>query len=134
MTPKPAQLEIPFWLTGGAAGEVAKRSHLAVLARDAQSTSVERSVQPASAAITGTLEEDRETVIAWAAAGATHLLLELPEGAHHEAVLAMISRYLAPEVAMPHFPRVMSTSKVPLPCGSTQSDSGLLLPFVVHAT
>jgi len=114
VTPKPAQLEIPFWLTGGAAGEVAKPSHLAVLARDAKAASVERSVQPAIAAITGTLEEDRETVIAWAAAGATHLLLELPEGAQHEAALAMISRYLAPEVAMPNFPRVMSTSKVPL--------------------
>ena len=27
----------------------------------------------------------------------------------------LFSRYLAPEVAMPHFPRVMSDSKVPLP-------------------
>ena len=115
VTPKPAQLEIPIWLTGDAAGEVAKRSDLAALARDTKAASVERSVQPAMAAITGTLEEDRETVIAWAAAGATHLLLQLPEGTHHEAVLAMISRYLVPEVAMPHFPRVMATSKVPLP-------------------
>jgi len=27
----------------------------------------------------------------------------------------MVSRHLAPEVLMPHFPRVMSESKVPLP-------------------
>src|SRR5207247_4618185 len=104
-----------FWLTGDAVSEVAKRCHLPALVRDTKAASVERSVQPAITAITGTLEEDRETVIAWAAAGATHLLLELPEGAQHEAALTTISRYLAPEVAMPHFPRVMSTSKAPLP-------------------
>jgi hypothetical protein len=76
---------------------------------------MERTVQPGVASITGALTQDRETVTAWAAAGATHLLLELPHGADEAAVMIMVSRYLAPEVAMPHFPRVMSNSKVPLP-------------------
>jgi hypothetical protein len=61
------------------------------------------------------MKEDRELVSRWAEAGATHLLLELPAGADEAAVLTMVSRYLAPEVGMPQFPRVMSDSKVPLP-------------------
>jgi hypothetical protein len=72
-------------------------------------------VQPAIVAISGSLERDREAVRAWADAGATHLLLELANDADTPAVMTMISRYLAPEVGMPHFPRVMSSSKVPLP-------------------
>jgi luciferase-like monooxygenase len=115
VTPKPAQLEIPFWITGGAAAAVAQLSGLVVLARESSSASGERAVQPGIASITGTLNSDRETVNAWTAAGATHLLLELPRGAAQDAAMTVISRYLAPEVGMPHFPRVMSNSKVPLP-------------------
>jgi hypothetical protein len=115
VTPKPAQLEIPFWITGGAGAAVAQRSGLVVLARESSSTSGEHGVQPGIATITGTLNPDRETVSAWAAVGATHLLLELPRGADQDAVMTVISRYLSPEVGMPHFPRVMSNSKVPLP-------------------
>jgi hypothetical protein len=29
--------------------------------------------------------------------------------------MTMVSQHLAPEVLMPHFPRVMSESRVPLP-------------------
>ena len=115
VTPKPAQLEISFWLTGGAAGEVARRGGLPELARDPAGAPPERPVQPAIARITGSLSEDRDAVSAWMVAGATHLLLEIPPGADQSAVMTMVSRYLAPEVAMPHFPRVMSDSKVPLP-------------------
>jgi luciferase-like monooxygenase len=110
VTPKPAQLEIPFWLMGGLADPT-----LPQLAGDLESISAERAVQPGVVRITGSLARDRETVSAWAAAGATHLLLELPRDAEHAKVMTMVSRYLAPEVAMPHFPRVMSDSKVPLP-------------------
>lgn len=115
VTPKPAQLEVPFWITGGAAPTVGRDLALPVLAREPGQASAERYVQPGVAAIKASLKEDREVVSRWAEAGATHLLLELPAGAGEEAVLTMVSRYLAPEVAMPHFPRVMSDSKVPLP-------------------
>jgi hypothetical protein len=109
VTPKPAQVEVPFWLSDGFT------SGLPVVARDAAAVDAVSSVQPGIATITGSLENDRDTVIAWADAGATHLLLELPRGAQEESVMTMISRYLVPEVGMPHFPRVMSNSKVPLP-------------------
>jgi hypothetical protein len=115
VTPKPAQLEVPFWVAGQAAGEVAGIAALPELAQDPAASATDRSVKPGVMRISGTLKSDREAVGAWAAAGATHLLLELPVGADQDAVMTMISRYLMPEVAMPHFPRVMSDSKVPLP-------------------
>lgn len=108
VTPKPAQLEIPFWMVGGQVG-------LPELVRERARLSTQHSIQPALARISGSLEEDRATVIAWAGAGATHLLIEVPPHVDQQAALTMVSRYLAPEVAMPHFPRVMSDSKVPLP-------------------
>ncbi len=109
VTPKPAQLEIPFWSTRNAI------DGLPVLARDTAEARTGSSVQPGIARITGSLEEDRATISAWADAGATHLLLELPAGGDRRELLTMISRHLAPEVGMPHFPRVMADSKVPLP-------------------
>jgi hypothetical protein len=115
VTPKPAQLEVPFWVTGEAAAEVARIEGLPELARDPAASTAGRSVQPGVARISGTLKTDRDVVSAWAAAGATHLLIELPARADEDAVMRMVARYLAPEVAMPHFPRVMSDSKVPLP-------------------
>ena len=115
VTPKPAQLEVPFWVAGAAAVDVARTAMLAELARDPAASTTGRTVQPGVTRISGTLNVDRDLVSAWAAAGATHLLLELPSDADQESVMTMVSRYLAPEVAMPHFPRVMSDSKVPLP-------------------
>jgi len=115
VTPKPAQLEVPVWITGSAAASVGSELALPVLARKPEQASGERYVQPAVAGIRGDMKEDRELVSRWAEAGATHLLLELAAGADEAAVLTMVSRYLAPEVGMPHFPRVMSDSKVPLP-------------------
>ncbi len=115
VTPKPAQLEIPFWVTGDVGREVGERSGLPLLARDVSADLSQGVVQPGVAAISGDLEHDRELVTEWATAGATHLLLELPRDKDEAAVMTMISRYLAPEVGMPHFPRVMSNSKVPLP-------------------
>jgi alkanesulfonate monooxygenase SsuD/methylene tetrahydromethanopterin reductase-like flavin-dependent oxidoreductase (luciferase family) len=114
VVPKPAQLEVPFWLTGGAARALAGSSGLPVLAREAGEADGAQLVAPGVAAITGNLEPDRDLVSAWAAAGVTHLLLELPTGADLDRIMTLVSRHLAPEVMMPHFPRVMSQSRVPL--------------------
>jgi hypothetical protein len=64
--------------------------------------------------ISGDLARDRDRVTTWANAGVTHLLIDLPDGPLGD-LMTMISRHLGPEVGMPHFPRVMSESKVPLP-------------------
>lgn len=115
VTPKPAQLEIPFWLTGPHTGVIGAATGLPVLAREPGAVENPGLVQPALTAISGELKPDRDSVSAWAATGATHLLLEVPEGAELEQVMKMVSRYLSPEVLMPQFPRVMSDSRVPLP-------------------
>ena len=115
VTPKPAQLEIPFWLTGARAREANESLRLPVVAREPSSVSNPGAVQPAITQIGGELTQDRERVAAWVAAGVTHLLIELPRDGDDAALMTMISRHLAPEVGMPHFPRVMSQSRVPLP-------------------
>ncbi|MHB8611396.1 MAG: LLM class flavin-dependent oxidoreductase [Candidatus Dormibacteraceae bacterium] len=114
VTPKPAQLEVPFWITGVAAAEVGDSSGLPVVARKPAQLKRPRLVEPGLAVISGNLKPDRELVIAWAAAGITHLFIELAAGADLDQTMTMVSRHLAPEVLMPHFPRVMSESKVPL--------------------
>jgi hypothetical protein len=121
VTPKPAQLEVPFWLTGTAARQVADSTGLPILAREPGHLKNPKLVEPGVAAITGNLKTDRELVTAWAAAGVTHLFVELPASVDLGQIMTMVSRHLAPEVLMPHFPRVMSESKVPLPWpGDTQ--------------
>jgi hypothetical protein len=115
VTPKPAQLEVAFWLTGSAAREVGDASGLPVFAREPAVLSSPKLVEPGVTAISGNLKADRELVTAWAAAGVTHLFVELPAGADLAEIMTLVSRHLAPEVLMPHFPRVMSESKVPLP-------------------
>ena len=115
VTPKPPQLEIPFWLTGPAALAVGDASGLPVLAREPTKIKDARLVRPGLTAISGNLKPDRDQVTAWAEAGVTHLLLELPAETDLVQTLTLVSRYLSPEVLMPHFPRVMSESKVPLP-------------------
>jgi len=124
VTPKPAQLEVPFWLTGSAAREVGDASGLPVLARDPAVLSSPNLVEPGVTAISGNLKADRELVTAWAAAGVTHLFVELPTGADLAEIMTLVSRHLAPEVLMPHFPRVMSESKVPLPWPGDVSKPG----------
>jgi alkanesulfonate monooxygenase SsuD/methylene tetrahydromethanopterin reductase-like flavin-dependent oxidoreductase (luciferase family) len=114
VTPKPAQLEVPFWLTGRVAQAVSARVGLPLLALSPADVDGGRLLQPARDAITGDLSRDRERVTTWAKAGVTHLLIDLPDGPAGD-LMTTISRHLAPEVGMPHFPRVMSESKVPLP-------------------
>ena len=115
VTPKPAQLEIPFWLTGRHCRSIGRSSGLAVLEREPGTVDKPAMVQPGLAVISGSLKPDRDQLTAWVDAGVTHLLLELPAGADLDQVMTMVSRHLAPEVLMPHFPRVMSESRVPLP-------------------
>ena len=112
VTPKPAQLEVPFWITGRAAASIGARLGLAVLAQLPADADSDRLVQPARDTITGDVERDRDRVSTWARAGASHLFIDLPPGPAGE-VMTAVSRHLAPEVAMPNFPRVMSQSKVP---------------------
>jgi hypothetical protein len=112
VTPKPAQLEVPFWVTGREAAAIAGRQGLAVLAHLPADADSSRLVQPARDAITGEVARDRERVTTWARSGVSHLFVDLPD-APVDDVMTTISRHLAPEVAMPHFPRVMSQSKVP---------------------
>lgn len=115
VTPKPAQLEVPFWVAGDHAAEVGSSAVLPVVASAPASTRNELGVQPGVSRIAGNLDADRRLVSDWAAAGTTHLFLELPPAGETEDHVRSISRHLAPEVAMPHFPRVMSQSRVPLP-------------------
>ncbi len=114
VTPKPAQIEVPFWVTGRAAAAISARRGLPLLAQSPADADGARLLQPARDSITGDLARDRERLTTWAKAGVTHLLIDLPEGPAGE-LMTSISRYLAPEVGMPHFPRVMSDSAVPLP-------------------
>jgi alkanesulfonate monooxygenase SsuD/methylene tetrahydromethanopterin reductase-like flavin-dependent oxidoreductase (luciferase family) len=110
VTPKPVQVQVPVWLTGAAAAALAAGSDLPILATRPEEADARRPVQPAVAALSGELEADRELVGRWRDAGATHLLLGAPTTPDQ---LAVIARYLIPEVAMPHFPRVVAEAMTP---------------------
>jgi len=88
---------------------------LPLLARSPSDVSDPKLLQPGVTAILGKLAPDRAHVTEWAAASVTHLFVELPKQAEAGKVMTLVSRYLSPEVGMPHFPRVMSDSRVPLP-------------------
>jgi alkanesulfonate monooxygenase SsuD/methylene tetrahydromethanopterin reductase-like flavin-dependent oxidoreductase (luciferase family) len=115
VTPKPAQIEIPVWLAGAAASALARTTGLPVLARDPSEVTTSLLVQPGVAAISGELDADLATVTAWADAGATHLVLEPPDGRNLEDVLTSVSRHLQPEAGMPQYPRIVSNVPVPRP-------------------
>jgi alkanesulfonate monooxygenase SsuD/methylene tetrahydromethanopterin reductase-like flavin-dependent oxidoreductase (luciferase family) len=114
VTPPPAQVEVPVWLTGTAAAALAERSGLPALAERPADARPEVPVQPAVTALTGDLDRDRACVITWADAGATHLLVR----ASLQDV-GTIARHLAPEVGMQGFPRVVAESPSPLPWPGT---------------
>jgi len=122
VTPKPAQLEVPFWVMGPQAAEAGRVAGLQILARTPSDVSDPKLLQPGVTAIKGELAIDRAHVTAWASASVTHLFVELPMQAETGKVMALVSRYLAPEVGMPHFPRVMSDSRVPLPWPGERRD------------
>ena len=109
VTPCPSQIDVPVWLTGRSAGPLAPNRSLPVLAGHPAECNGFVRVQPAITDLAGDPEEDRDTAVRWADAGATHLLVRVPP----EADLAALARYVVPEVAMPHFPRVIAESPAP---------------------
>lgn len=115
VTPEPVQVLVPVWLMGAAAAVVAARpehAHLPVVATDPDAASAAVPVQPGAADLPAGIDPGRALVSAWARAGATHLLLRTDDPA---AALPGIARHLAPEVAMPHFPRVVAEAMTPAP-------------------
>lgn len=126
VTPEPVQTVIPIWLGGASADAVrgdAQHPHddLAVLAMRPDQADPHLPVQPgrvvlgspsvASGAVDD-IETGRALVTTWADAGTTHLLLDVADPA---AALPVMARYLGPEVAMPHFPRVVAEAMSPAP-------------------
>jgi hypothetical protein len=116
VTPPPAQLEVPLWVAGPAATEVSRALSLPYVADAPDAVDVSHPVAPGRGPLGGDLDVDRQNVIEWSSAGATHLLCTLTA----TASLEELTRFLAPEVAMVGFPRVVAESPPPAPWpGST---------------
>jgi hypothetical protein len=111
VTPPPAQLEIPLWVAGENANDVGQSLSLPVVADRAGGVERSRRVAPGRVALRGDLDADRQLVTEWSSAGATHLLCALPGSAAVDA----LARWLAPEVAMVGFPRVVTETPLPAP-------------------
>lgn len=111
VTPPPAQLTMPLWVTGEAAAHVGAALALPVLAGAPASIDSDAPVAPGRTSLTGDLDTDRATVVAWASAGATHLACELA-GADD---LGALARWLVPEAGMVAFPRVVADAALPAP-------------------
>ena len=111
VTPPPAQLTMPLWVTGEAAAHVASALALPVLAGTPADIEAAAPIAPGRTALTGDLDTDRATVVAWAAAGATHLLCELADADD----LAALARWLVPEAGMVAFPASWPTPRSPPP-------------------
>lgn len=114
VTPEPVQVVVGVWLTGRAAVGVAEDlrglGHLPVLATEPGSVIGTSPVQPGIVALPADIDAGRRVVQEWADAGTTHVILTAEDP---QSALPMISRYLAPEVAMPHFPRVVAEAMTP---------------------
>lgn len=114
VTPWPAQLELPVWLTGEAAADLGASERLPVLVDAMPAGEVDRTrILPARAALTGELDADRSLVLAWADAGVSHLALRLPEAFERDELEQLVARYLVPEAATPTFPRIIAESAWP---------------------
>ena len=111
VTPPPAQLEIPLWVAGEHAVAVAQSLDLPVVADTPADVDCVESGCPRAADLTGDVDADRQAVIEWSSAGATHLLCALAGSANIEALV----RWLQPEVAMVEFPRVVTETPLPAP-------------------
>jgi hypothetical protein len=105
VTPPPAQLEVPVWLTRPVAG--LDRPVLTTAPAPAAPASPRRTV-PGRAVLSGDLQADRELVQAWAVAGTSVLFVEADD-------LAPVSGRLAPEVAMVGFPSIIVAAPPPAP-------------------
>jgi len=118
VTPVPAQVDLPVWLTRPVDGP---GRELPVIAAEPGAVRPDLQVQPGVADLTGELDRDRATVTAWADAGATHLIVRPPDRARRSAsgvapdmfFARYVARFLQPEVSMPAFPRIMAEAAVP---------------------
>lgn len=113
VTPTPSQVDLPVWLTGTHATAVATEFRLPVLATQFDDVSTVQQAQPGSVALSGEVDADRTLISEWAAAGATHLLVQPPVDHGPDLFGGYIARYLQPEVSMPDFPRIMAESDLP---------------------
>lgn len=115
VTPEPAQLEVPMWVTGAVAEAVRGRVGLALFSQDPAELDNARAVAPAVMTSTGDPERDRDMALRWADAGATHLFVRLCDGQDPYAQVVALARVVATEVSMPFYPRVMTEAPAPLP-------------------
>jgi len=106
VTPQPAQVTVPVWLTGAAAAVAAAVGAPALASQ--RSSHPGGRVQPALMEACGDPAADRDEAIAWEQWGASHLVVQPAQGADLSESLSAISSVIAPEVAMPYFPRVMT--------------------------
>lgn len=113
VTPAPAQVTLPVWLTGSAASQLAAATGLPVLAEDLGSVDSSMSAQPAVVSLRGELDADRDLLTRWRDALATHVLVDLPDHSPPNMLREYVARYLQPEVAMPDFPRLMADAPLP---------------------
>lgn len=109
VTPAPAQLQIPLWVAGASAGAVAASLLLPAVVTAPADIDPAAPAAPARCTLTGDLDTDRQAVIEWSAAGATHLLCALSGS----ATLDTFARWLLPEVGTVGFPRVVADSPLP---------------------
>jgi alkanesulfonate monooxygenase SsuD/methylene tetrahydromethanopterin reductase-like flavin-dependent oxidoreductase (luciferase family) len=109
VTPPPAQLEVPLWVSGAAATDVAATLAVPPVVDDPGEIEASSPVAPGRARLSGDVDADRDVVLAWSSAGATHVLCSL-DGS---ATVEVVARWLQPEVAMVGFPRVVTESPLP---------------------
>jgi len=114
VTPKPVQIDMPLWLTGKAASRVGRALGLPSISEELGAIDPAANVAPGRITLQGSIEHDREALIAWSDAGATHIVCDVPVDAW-DATLAKIVRWIVPEVAMVGFPRVVAEAELPLP-------------------
>lgn len=111
-TPGATQIEIPIWVQGTAASQLAWQLGVPAVATRQQGLSTQ-GVQPARAALTGQLSIDREMITRWAEVGVTHLIVALPAEAEPAVLPDYVARFLLPEAAMVDFPRLLAEDETP---------------------
>jgi alkanesulfonate monooxygenase SsuD/methylene tetrahydromethanopterin reductase-like flavin-dependent oxidoreductase (luciferase family) len=118
VTPAPAQLNVPLWIAGCAAPAAGEALGLPVVATAPEAVDAGAAIAPGRTTLVGDLAGDRQNVLDWSSAGATHLLCAVDATASVEA----IARWLVPEVAMVEFPRIVT--ETPLPAAWPRAAAG----------
>ena len=120
VTPGPAQLVLPIWVAGPAAAATGRSLSIPAVATETNAIQDGADVSPARCTLGGDLDADRQLVVEWSNAGATHLLCTLAGTAD----VGMLARWLIPEVGMVAFPRVVADAPEPAswPRRETASD------------